>query len=75
MVLRAVNQFKQILLSIYLVARSAETQSGPLLAERVRDALPGVKLMTNHGGGNFKKQFARYDQWGKYCTGAGWSPK
>lgn len=31
------------------------------LAEQVRDALPGVKLMTNHGGGNFKKQFARAD--------------
>ncbi|STT55973.1 histidyl-tRNA synthetase [Klebsiella pneumoniae] len=27
-------------------------------------ALPGVKLMTNHGGGNFKKQFARADKWG-----------
>ena len=26
--------------------------------------LPGVKLMTNHGGGNFKKQFARADKWG-----------
>jgi histidyl-tRNA synthetase len=24
------------------------------LAEQVRDALPGVKLMTNHGGGNFE---------------------
>ncbi|VFS64008.1 Histidine--tRNA ligase [Kluyvera cryocrescens] len=34
------------------------------LAEQVRDALPGVKLMTNHGGGNFKKQFARADKWG-----------
>jgi histidyl-tRNA synthetase len=33
-------------------------------AERLRDALPGVKLMTNHGGGNFKKQFARADKWG-----------
>lgn len=35
------------------------------LAEQVRDALPGVKLMTNHGGGNFKKQFARADKWGR----------
>lgn len=34
------------------------------LAERLRDELPGVKLMTNHGGGNFKKQFARADKWG-----------
>ncbi len=34
------------------------------LAERLRDEMPGVKLMTNHGGGNFKKQFARADKWG-----------
>jgi histidyl-tRNA synthetase len=34
------------------------------LAERIRDELPGAKLMTNHGGGNFKKQFARADKWG-----------
>lgn len=33
------------------------------LAERLRDEVPGVKLMTNHGGGNFKKQFARADKW------------
>ena len=44
---------------------SAGAQSAAMqLAERVRDALPGVKLMTNHGGGNFKKQFARADKWG-----------
>ncbi len=31
------------------------TQSAAMaLAERLRDELPGVKLMTNHGGGNFK---------------------
>lgn len=34
------------------------------LAERLRDEMPCVKLMTNHGGGNFKKQFARADKWG-----------
>ncbi|WP_258925467.1 His/Gly/Thr/Pro-type tRNA ligase C-terminal domain-containing protein, partial [Klebsiella pneumoniae] len=50
---------------IYLVASGADTQSAAMqLAERVRDALPDVKLMTNHGGGNFKKQFARADKWG-----------
>lgn len=50
---------------IYLVASGQDTQSAALnLAERVRDGVPGVKLMTNHGGGNFKKQFARADKWG-----------
>ena len=34
------------------------------LAEKIRDAYPQVKLMTNYGGGNFKKQFARADKWG-----------
>ena len=50
---------------IYLVASGADTQSAAMtLAERLRDEVPGVKLMTNHGGGNFKKQFARADKWG-----------
>ncbi len=50
---------------IYLVAAGAQTQSAAMtLAERLRDEMPGVKLMTNHGGGNFKKQFARADKWG-----------
>ena len=50
---------------IYLVASGTDTQAAALqLAERVRDAVPEVKLMTNHGGGNFKKQFARADKWG-----------
>lgn len=54
-----------ILLSIYTVASGADTQSAAMtLAERLRDENPGVKLMTNHGGGNFKKQFARADKWG-----------
>lgn len=40
---------------IYLVAAGAQTQSAAMtLAERLRDEMPGVKLMTNHGGGNFE---------------------
>ncbi|CAJ0945265.1 unnamed protein product [Ranitomeya imitator] len=35
-----------------------------LLAETLRDQTPTLKLMTNYGGGNFKKQFARADKWG-----------
>ncbi|WP_256739980.1 His/Gly/Thr/Pro-type tRNA ligase C-terminal domain-containing protein, partial [Cronobacter sakazakii] len=50
---------------IYLIASGNGAQSAAMqLAERVRDALPGCKLMTNYGGGNFKKQFARADKWG-----------
>ena len=67
LLVQAVNpEFKaDSVVDIYLVASGAETQSAAMqLAERVRDALPGVKLMTNHGGGNFKKQFARADKWG-----------
>ena len=67
LLVQAVNpEFKaDPVVDIYLVASGADTQSAAMqLAERVRDALPGVKLMTNHGGGNFKKQFARADKWG-----------
>ena len=67
LLVQAVNpEFKaDSVVDIYLVASGAETQSAAMqLAERVRDALPEVKLMTNHGGGNFKKQFARADKWG-----------
>ena len=67
LLVQAVNpEFKaDPVVDIYLVASGAETQSAAMqLAERVRDALPAAKLMTNHGGGNFKKQFARADKWG-----------
>lgn len=50
---------------IYVISSGAGTQSAAmLLAESLRDALPGLKLMTNFGGGNFKKQFARADKSG-----------
>lgn len=67
LLVQAVNpEFKaDPVVDIYLVASGADTQSAAMaLAERLRDKLPGVKLMTNHGGGNFKKQFARADKWG-----------
>lgn len=34
------------------------------LAERLRDAMPKLKVMTHYGGGSVKKQFARADKWG-----------
>ncbi|AIA72041.1 histidine--tRNA ligase [Pectobacterium atrosepticum] len=49
----------------YLISSGAGTQIAAMqLAEKLRDALPQLKLMTNYGGGNFKKQFARADKWG-----------
>ncbi|WP_113627574.1 histidine--tRNA ligase [Pectobacterium peruviense] len=48
----------------YLISSGAGTQVAAMqLAEKLRDALPQLKLMTNYGGGNFKKQFARADKW------------
>lgn len=50
---------------VYLISSGEGTQSAAMqLAEKIRDAMPQVKLMTNYGGGNFKKQFARADKWG-----------
>jgi histidyl-tRNA synthetase len=49
----------------YVISSGAGTQGVAMqLAESLRDALPEMKVMTNYGGGNFKKQFARADKWG-----------
>lgn len=49
----------------YVISSGAGTQSAAMqLAESLRDSLPDLKVMTNYGGGNFKKQFARADKWG-----------
>lgn len=50
---------------IYLISSGEGTQMAAMkLAETIRDAAPQLRLMANHGGGNFKKQFARADKWG-----------
>ncbi|EDU60037.1 MULTISPECIES: histidine--tRNA ligase [Providencia] len=50
---------------VYLASFGENSQkSALLLAEQVRDALPSLRVMTNHGGGNFKKQLARADKQG-----------
>ena len=50
---------------VYVIASGQGVQSAAmLLAEKLRDEAPELKLMTNFGGGNFKKQFARADKWG-----------
>ncbi len=49
----------------YVISSGAGTQGAAMqLAEKLRDSLPELKVMTNYGGGNFKKQFARADKWG-----------
>ncbi|AWQ49250.1 histidine--tRNA ligase [Serratia marcescens] len=52
-------------IDVYVISSGAGTQSAAIqLAEQVRDAAPQLKLMTNYGGGNFKKQITRADKWG-----------
>ncbi|MBP2194577.1 histidine--tRNA ligase [Pantoea cypripedii] len=53
------------IVDVYVIASGQGVQSAAMqLAEKLRDANPQLKLMTNFGGGNFKKQFARADKWG-----------
>ncbi|PHM73589.1 histidine--tRNA ligase [Xenorhabdus kozodoii] len=45
---------------VYLSSLGEGSQQAALiLAETIRDQLPELRLMTNHGGGNFKKQLTR----------------
>lgn len=53
------------IIDVYVISSGAGAQSAAMqLAEQVRDAAPQLKLMTNYGGGNFKKQITRADKWG-----------
>ncbi|EPT0529962.1 histidine--tRNA ligase [Proteus mirabilis] len=50
---------------VYLASFGDNSQSAALmLAEEIRDQLPTLRLMTNHGKGNFKKQLGRADKHG-----------
>jgi histidyl-tRNA synthetase len=49
------------------VGEAAESR-GAVLAEMLRDALPGLRLITHCGGGNFKNQFRRADRSGAAFT-------
>ncbi|MGO4744659.1 histidine--tRNA ligase [Serratia quinivorans] len=67
LLVQAVNpEFKAAAtIDVYVISSGAGTQSAAMqLAESVRDAAPQLKLMTNYGGGNFKKQITRADKWG-----------
>jgi histidyl-tRNA synthetase len=48
---------------LVLMGEAAERQ-GMVLAERLRDELPGLRLITHCGGGSFKSQFKRADRSG-----------
>lgn len=59
-------------IDVYVISSGAGTQSAAMqLAEQVRDAAPQLKLMTNYGGGNFKKQITRADKWGAHRADPG----
>ena len=50
---------------VYLaLAGAAAERAGLQLAERLRDALPGLRIETNCGGGSFKSQLKRADRSG-----------
>lgn len=48
---------------LVLVGEAAQ-QLGMTLAERLRDEVPGLRLLSNCGGGSFKAQFKRADRSG-----------
>ncbi len=52
-------------LHAYMVLVGEEPQRrGLILAERLRDQIPGLRLLTNCGGGSFKSQFKKADRSG-----------
>ncbi len=52
-------------LDAYLVAVGEAAQAAaPALAERLRDAVPGLRLLCHCGGGSFKSQFKKADRSG-----------
>ncbi len=56
-------------LDAYLVAvGDLAAAQAPVLAETLRDAIPGFKLISHCGGGSFKSQFKRADR-----SGARWT--
>ena len=47
-----------------LLAGEAAERNGPLLAEKLRDALPALRLLVHAGGGSFKSQMKKADRSG-----------
>jgi histidyl-tRNA synthetase len=54
---------------VYLVLAGAAAEAAGLpLAESLRDAVPGLRIETNCGGGSFKSQLKRADRSGARCA-------
>ncbi|MBX4181012.1 histidine--tRNA ligase [Sodalis sp. CWE] len=53
-------------IDVYLIVDGGNLQQcvALQLAEKLRDTLPLLRLMINHGGGNIKKQFRRANKYG-----------
>ena len=47
-----------------LISGKQATKRGILLAEQIRDQLPGLRILTHCGGGSFKSQFKKADKSG-----------
>lgn len=53
------------IVDVYIVTAGDGTlTAGVKFAEKLRDQIPSLKIMTHFGGGNFKKQFKRADKVG-----------
>lgn len=48
----------------FIMAGDTAVEQGMNLAERLRSELPGVRLISHHGGGSFKSQFKKADKSG-----------
>ena len=49
---------------VYVILADEAVQAGLKLAEDLRKAMPGLRLMSNCGGGSFKSQFKKADKSG-----------
>lgn len=59
------NQEVRRAVDVYLVTGGEGTMmAGMKLAEKLREQVPGLRVMNHFGGGNFKKQFKRADKVG-----------
>jgi len=59
------NSFSEVKMDAYFICAGDKAQEkGIILAEKLRDELPGLKLLLHCGGGSFKSQFKRADKSG-----------
>ncbi len=64
----AVEQELDPLHAYLVVAGDAAVRPALLLAERLRDRVPGLRLLTHCGGGGLKSQFKKADRSGAICA-------